>query len=348
MASTSETILSEMIESVDSKYDTSKGSWTYDILNSGAIKFAQYDESIDTMVERRFATTATGKDLQYAVADQGVEPKTSTKSTTTVTITGIAGSPVSKGEKVATDSVNFIFTQDRIMPDSKTVDVPVECEKYGTVGNVPAGAIKYFPKTLAGLQTVTNKEEVTNGYDSEDDDSIKERFFKKVQTPATSGNPAQYELWAESLNSVGKAKCIRCWNGNGTVKVVIVDANMQPASDDIINEVKEYIESLRPACSGDLTVVSATGISININANVKLENDSTNIDTAKKSIEESMKAYLSKTALGADHVSYSKTGAIIQATDNIEEYSNLLINNDTSNIAIGQEEVAIVGVVDLG
>lgn len=346
MASSSETILSEMIESVDSKYDTSKGSWTYDILNASAIKFALYDESIDTMVERRFVTTATGKDLQYAVADQGVTPKTSTKSTTVVTITGISGSPVPKGEKVATDSVNFIFTQDRIIPDSKTIDVPVECEVYGSTGNVPAGAIKYFPKTLTGLQTVTNKEEVTNGYDSEEEDSIKNRFFEKVQTPATSGNPAQYELWSESLNSVGKAKCIRCWNGNGTVKVVIVNSNKEPADSTLIQNVIDYIESVRPACSGDLTVESATGINIDIS--VALSTDGTKLDDVKTALEENVRTYLRTTALGSNYVSYAKIGGIILATDGVSDYNNLLINNSASNVNIGETEVAILGAITLG
>lgn len=348
MASSSETILSEMIAVIDSKYDTSKGSFVYDILNAGAIKFAQYDESIDKMIERRFATTATGKDLQNIVADQGIIPKTSTKATTVVTITGISGSSVPKGEKVATDSINFIFTQDRIIPDSKTVDVPVECEKYGSIGNVPIGAIKYFPKTLAGLQTVTNKQAVTNGYDAEEDEDLKERFFEKVQQPATSGNPAQYKLWAKSVTGVGEAKVFRCWNGNGTVKVVIVNSNKEPADLTLIQNVIDYIESVRPACSGDLTVESATAITINISVTLTLSSSGINIDDVKASLEGNIAKYLKITALGSDYVSYAKIGGIILATEGVSDYSNLLINNSSNNITISDTQVAILGAITIG
>ena len=51
-----------------------------------------------------------------------------------------------------------IEIEEFIVNENKEVDVLVECEVYGTTGNVPIGAIKYFPKTLQGLQTVTNKE----------------------------------------------------------------------------------------------------------------------------------------------------------------------------------------------
>lgn len=342
----SEKILQEMIESIDSKFDTSKGSFVYDILNAGAIKFANYDKSIDESLEKRFVTTSSGKYLEYNAKDHGVTKKTSKQSTGVVTVEGKVGATVKKGDNVATDNVNFEFTQNRVIGNDGYVDVPVKCITYGSIGNVPAGAIKYFPKTIDGLYAVTNKEAIDNGYDDEDETSLKERFFKKVQTPATSGNPAQYEEWAESLDSVGKAKCIRCWNGNGTVKVIIVDANMQPASQEICNEVKEYIESVRPACSGDLTVVSATDIDIILKAKLVLTSDGISKSDVIKSIKDNITTYLKKTALGSNHVSYSKIGGIIQATEGIEEYTNLLINNDISNVNIGEEEVATLGVVE--
>lgn len=340
-----ETILNEMLESIDGKYDKSKGSFIYDILNAGAIKFANYEKSIDEMLDKRFVTTSSGKYLEYNTKDHGVNKKTNSQSTGVVTITGTEGAIAKKGDYVATDSVNFEFIQNRTIGPDGVVDVPVKCVSYGTIGNVPAGAIKYFPKTLEGLISVENKEAITNGYDGEEEDSLKERFFKKVQTPATSGNPAQYEEWSESLDSVGKAKCIRCWNGNGTVKVIIVDSNRQPASEKICNEVTEYIETVRPACSGDLTVVSAKAINININAELIF---STGIDKSDviNSIKSNLSIYLKKTALGSNHVSYSKIGAIIQATEGIEEYSDLLINNDTRNVLIDVEEVAVLGDVN--
>ncbi|NOW85524.1 putative phage protein gp47/JayE [Clostridium beijerinckii] len=347
--SSSEAILSEMLADIDDKYDKSKGSFVYDVLSSGANKFAQYDESINTMVERRFATTATGKDLQYVVVDHGVIPKTSTKATTVVTITGIAGSPVPKGEKVATDSINFIFTQDRIIPDSKTVDVPVECEKYGNVGNVPIGAIKYFPKTLAGLQTVTNKEEVTNGYNAEEDPELKERFFEKVQEPATSGNEAEYKAWAKSITGVSDAKVIPIWdksngkNGAGTVKVIIINSDKRAADQTLIDSVKTYIEGVRPV-GATVTVISALELSINVSATLILAPGQV-LDNVKTVVETNITNYLKTIAFKQSFVSFAAMSSIIFNSQGVIDVSNLNLNGDVANVQIENEQVAVLGSV---
>lgn len=342
-------ILTDMLTDIDDKYDKSKGSIIYDVLNAGAIKFALYDESIDKMVLRRFASTATEKDLQYVVADQGVEPKTSTKSSTTVTITGIPGSPIPKGEKVAADTVNFIFIEDNVVPDTKTIDVQVECEVYGSKGNVPAGAIKSFPKTLSGLQTVTNKEAVTNGYDSEDDDSIRNRFFEKVQEPAASGNDAEYKAWAKSVPGVSDAKVIPTWDksngkdGAGTVKVVILNVDKRAADQTLVNSVKTYIETVRPV-GAEVTVVSATEVQLNITVTpiLKVGYD---LDTVKSIIKSNLIDYLKSIAFKQDFVSYAAISSIIFNSEGVTDYKNLLVNGGVSNIQIGDTQVAVLGSV---
>lgn len=347
--SSAEEILTEMLAEIDSKYDKSKGSFVYDILNAGAIKFAQYDESIDKMVERRFATTATGKDLQYVVADQGITPKTSTKATTVVTITGIPGSLIPKGEKVASDTVNFIFIEEKIVPDSKTIDVQVECEIYGSKGNVVAGAIKSFPKTLKGLQTVINKEEATNGYDSEDDDSIRSRFFEKVQEPAASGNEAEYKAWAKSISGVSDARVIPCWDksngkdGAGSVKVVIINIDKRAANQTLIESVKTYIKSVRPV-GATVTVVSATELQVNISVTLTLATEYT-LDNVKGTIATNITNYLKSIAFKQKFVSFAAISSIIFNSQGVTDFSNLLVNGGVNNIQVNNTEVAVLGSV---
>ncbi|MZK51872.1 baseplate J/gp47 family protein [Clostridium beijerinckii] len=347
--SSSEAILSEMLADIDDKYDKSKGSFVYDVLSSGANKFAQYDESINTMVERRFATTATGKDLQYVVVDHGVIPKTSTKSNGPVTITGIAGSPIAKGEMVSADAVKFKFIQDSVIPASGTIDVMVECEIYGTKGNVPIGAIRFFPKTLQGLQTVTNKTAFTNGYDGEEDPELKERFFEKVQEPATSGNEAEYKAWAKSIVDVSDARIIPIWdksngkNGAGTVKVILLNSDKRAADQTLINSVKTYIESVRPV-GATVTVVSAIELSINVSATLILAPGQV-LDNVKKVIETNITNYLKTIAFKQSFVSYGAIASVVFNSEGVTDYSGLLINDGISNIPIADTEVAVLGSV---
>ena len=43
-----------------------------------------------------------------------------------------------------------------------------------------------------------------------------------------------------------RCKVIPLWNGAGTVKIVIVDADNRPADSELISKVKEHIEENRP------------------------------------------------------------------------------------------------------
>lgn len=347
--SSSEAILSEILADIDDKYDKSKGSFVYDVLSSGANKFAQYDESINTMVERRFATTATGKDLQYVVVDHGVIPKTSTKSNGPVTITGIAGSPITKGEMVSADAVKFKFIQDSVIPASGTIDVMVECEIYGIKGNVPIGAIRFFPKTLQGLQTVTNKTAFTNGYDGEEDPELKERFFEKVQEPATSGNEAEYKAWAKSITGVSDAKVIPIWdksngkNGAGTVKVIIINSDKRAADQTLIDSVKTYIEGVRPV-GATVTVISALELSINVSATLILAPGQV-LDNVKTVVETNITNYLKTIAFKQSFVSFAAMSSIIFNSQGVIDVSNLNLNGDVANVQIENEQVAVLGSV---
>jgi uncharacterized phage protein gp47/JayE len=345
----SEAILSEMLADIDDKYDKSKGSFAYDVLSAGANKFAHYDESIDTMVERRFATTATGKDLQYVVVDHGIIPKTSTKSNGPVTITGIVGSLITKGEMVSADAVKFKFIQDSIIPASGTIDVMVECEIYGTKGNVPIGAIRFFPKTLQGLQTITNKTAFTNGYDGEEDPELKERFFEKVQEPATSGNEAEYKAWAKSITGVSDAKVIPIWdksngkNGAGTVKVIIINSDKRAADQTLIDSVKTYIESVRPV-GATVTIESAAELLINVSATLILAPGQV-LDNVKTVVETNITNYLKTIAFKQSFVSFAAISSIIFNSQGVTDVSNLNLNGGVANVQIENEQVAVLGSV---
>lgn len=346
-----QTILSRMLENIDNSYDKSVGQFFYDVVMPVAIELEKLQEQADSILKRGFADTSTDKELDRIVSEVGIERKQASKSTGYITITGINGSKINKGEIVASDSVNFVFLED-LKIENKTIDVLVECEKDGVVGNVPESAIKYFPKTLQGLQTVTNKKAFTSGYDIETDDSLRDRYYTKVRTPATSGNIHFYTNWTKEVVGVGDCKVIPLWdknngmNGNGTVKVIIINANKTGADESLVNNVKAHIEENRPI-GATVTVISATEKSINVNCNLILESEY-ELENVKSIIETTIKNYLKEIAFNKNYVSYAKIGAFILDTPGVQDYSNLLVNGATNNIAIANEEVAVLGGVTIG
>lgn len=340
------TIQARLLNNIDNKYDKSEGGFFYDAEKPVSIELESAYVTLDNMLDKYFADSASGLNLDRIVKNVGLTRKYATKATGIVTITGTIGSTITKGEKVASDSINYLFTDTNIISTSGTIDVNVQCEVVGQKGNVPIGAIKYFPKTLQGLQAVTNKSAFVNGYDEELDIDLKERYYTKVRTPATSGNVYHYLNWSKEVTGVGDARVIPLANGNGTVKVVIINSNKAGADATLINSVKAHIEEERPI-GATVSVISAIEVPINISVSLVVDNLIATKDQIKLNIESEIKAYLKAIAFNDTYISYAKIGAILLGTTGVKDYSNLKINNNTTNVNIADTEVATFGGVTI-
>lgn len=63
-----------------------------------------------------------------------------------------------------------------LAPNTGAITVPIVALNSGSQGNVVAGSITQFASALTGLDTVTNPAALLNGFDSEQDLSLKARF----------------------------------------------------------------------------------------------------------------------------------------------------------------------------
>lgn len=224
MSETQAEITSRMLSNIDDTYDKSEGQFIFDVLSAVARELSASYETLNTILDQGFAETATAKNLDKKVEEYGLERKKAKAADGYVKVTGSDRAYIVQGEMVASDELNYIFQENSQIVNGEAV-VMVLCEQTGSCGNVAAGAIKYFPKTLQGLSGVTNEEAFTNGYDEESDEDLRQRYYVKVRTPATSGNIYHYKNWAMSVVGVGACKVVPLWNGNGTVKVIILNSN---------------------------------------------------------------------------------------------------------------------------
>ena len=67
----------------------------------------------------------------------------------------------------------------------------------------------------------------------------------------------------------------------------------------------------------------------------------------KEDIEKNLKAYLRGLIFNSKKVSYAKISSIILETQGVEDFENLLVNGTSSNVVIGDKEVAKLGKLDL-
>ena len=247
---TKDEILSRLLSDISDEFDKDVGSFFYDVTKPTSEEFETAYARLEEILKNGFALTATGEYLDCKAAEQGITRKSGVASQVKVTITGTPGSVISVGDKVASDSLIFSAIENVEIGESGTADVTVICDTVGTVGNIPQGAINRFPVTLSGIVSVTNKESATGGFNEETDDELRDRYFEKVSLPATSGSKYHYEQWAKEISGVGDAKCLPLWNGNGTVKVIIINSEKGVPSEELISEVANHIEEKQTDRSG--------------------------------------------------------------------------------------------------
>lgn len=333
-------IIEYMLASVPSEYDTSVGSFFYDLLYPVAEQIYRSQGDISTLEKNAFALTAVGEYLDRKVAEQGITRKQATFSKGTVRISGDVGAVIPKGAKVAAGDILFAVDKDTVISDSGYDDVTATCVIEGKVGNVSVGQINRFPVTLPKLTDVTNITAFTGGYDEESDSELLQRYLEKVSRPNVSGNKYHYIEWAKEITGVGEVSVIPLWNGAGTVKVIITDTNNQPANVELISEVQTYIDENKPI-GANVTVVSAKALTVNIS--VSITNDVT--EEMTENIKTAISNYLSGDAIKKWYISYAKIGGCILAVDGVDDYANLKVNGRTANISIPAGSVPVLGSV---
>ncbi len=349
-----EIIQNRMLDNIVGKYDKTEGSFIYDVIKPVAIELENINQEIERAKEKLGIENLKGEELEKRVNEKtGIKRKAATPASGYVTITGNTGSTISQGDLVASDTINFIIEETKTIDINGTVEVLVQCQEYGTIGNVPRGSIQYFPITILGITGVTNNEDFISGYEAEGDEELLARYYEHIRTPATSGNKYHYRNWAKEVMGVGDVKVIPLWNGNNTVKIIIIDSNRQPASPGLVAEVQNYID---PNGSGlgegkapigaHCTVESARSLSLDISFTAIKDTSVTDEDRLQY-IKDKVRDYLKDIAFIETAVSYNRIVSIILDSKGIIDFSNLTINGQTAAISLGDDEVAVLGVVTI-
>lgn len=219
----------------------------------------------------------------------------------------------------------------------------MQCEVIGIKGNSPTGEMLPV-EYIENLGSAKLSDLLYEAVDKEDNQSLYDRFIVKVQTPATSGNKYHYLNWAMEVTGVGTAKVLP---GTGIVKVVIVDSNKHGVTQKLIKDVYDHIEEVRPLLAGTLTVVSATEKAMNITANLSLV-QGYNLGKVQQEFSDLLDQYLKSISFKVGYISIAKIGNLLLSTTGVLDYSELKINNLSSNIILDDEEIAVLGTVTLG
>ena len=324
---------------------TAEGSLLQIILAPGAYVFWEGLQALRAQVPISFVDETSGRFLDKNAAGYGITRKPGTVASVLLTFTGSAGTTIPAGTLCVTqDGLGFATDEALTLGESGSGTVTATADAVGTAYNVPAGAIVSMQQAVSGVTALTNEEAAAGGTDPETDAALFARLDAYKKTPPTSGNEQHYHQWALEVNGVGAASVIRCWDGPGTVKVIIADMALRPVEEELRAEVADYIETQRPV-TAEVTVESAAGVPVEVSVTVTTDGTVSKLNTERE-LTERLAEYLGEIAFteGAEVV-YNRVLAMVMGLPGVTDCADLLVGGGTDNVPLDTDEIPMLGTV---
>lgn len=341
---TYESILDEMLAAAPAGIDTRQGSIYYDAVAACALKLASFYVDAGIILELVSVTTATGTYLDDKGQEYGVSRNPATPAKYQFVY---EGTKPEAGTRFFADDLYFY------LEDNDGALYLVSEEGGEGANNIIVGTRATPVNTVDGLTRAEFGPLLEPGQDTESDENYRSRIQDKIGGPAQNGNKYHYKSWCEEVAGVGRARIIPLWNGENTVKGVLIDPDGKPVSETVVERVQEHID---PGGTGlgegaanigaHFTAAAATTTSITVSCTVTIA-DGYTLEGVRESALASVQSYLKDLALNTPDeeemvVRISRIGAMIYAIPGIVDYSDLMVNNGTGNISIPSDHVAVL------
>ena len=334
--------------------DTSEHSLIYKSNMPISMELSYNSMLMDELEKKIYAKSALDNkyynNLIKRCADMGIERNLADYASGLVTIKGTKGTTIEKDFYVTTkDNRWFATTIETTIADNGEIDVLVVAKEKGSSYNIKAGEICSIVTGYKGIDSVTNKNEISNGTNDETYEHLYSRYDSRMKEVVTSRNPNYYKLKAQEVDGVGNVIVHECMsaskeNKEGNVLLIISNSNNRKADASLIAKVKEHLEQNRfVGCK--INVISVEELIINVSCKIDTES---NIDTVKTNIISALNTYFNKLDSKTKYISVSKINAIITNSDsNISDVSELTLNNSISNINISEGHIPVVGTITI-
>lgn len=359
-----EEVIHERMLSNFQDVSTLEGDFIYDATRPTAEEITQLKQlGLQNNLKIAFPQTSYGTYLEWLGECKGVFKNQPTKATGVITFTGVQGTIITKGTivtTIATDekqSIEFELLETKTIGENETVDIKAESRIVGTIGNVSKGSISVLLGSISGVKSVTNKEDFRGGTDIEDEEHFRERVLVAEQEDKLSGASSDYIRWAKEVDGVGYAYVVPEWAGAGTVKVLILDKNRKAATQELIDKVQEYIypnveegqnRNGKAPIGAIVTIATPQTLLINVKASFVFSNGFSQ-ETVLNILKNKIDKYLDKIDIGGTvsyNAIYSLAGSMMLTDEGIQDFSNLTINDGTTNIILNDQVVGIGEIIN--
>ena len=288
--------LNLMLDNVSNDIDKREGSIIYDALAPAAMVSAQQSLSLANILRETYIKTAQGEFLDYRAVEHGTSRYAATNAEVKARFNDDDGNPVNVevGDRFASIAESPIFYTVIKANDDGTAEM--QAEESGTSANGYLGQV--LPVTPNDNLAWAEITEVTiPARDEETDDHLRERILKSDAWLAYGGNIADYLDMTSKISDVGATQVYPVWDGAGTVKLVILNNDLMPASSDLVKKVKNIIDPEDNEAQGvglapidhRVTVVAPAVLKVDVSIQLQLTDQAN-----KAAVEKGIKDMLNK------------------------------------------------------
>lgn len=369
------TIKKRMLGNIPDIWRKEDGDFIVDAISADPAEIIQLEMNQDRVLQNAFPQFCDDEFMDAHMKLRGISRLQATYSKRDLLIKATVGVRIPKGYPLTSvvldgdgNPIEFTMNDETVFTEVKTtLTVSVTCKLVGTVGNLATGAEFVLQPPIPGVESITDVGITVPAADKEGLDEAWTRLLFKAQNPDTGGNKSDYRRWVlnefpiVSGAAVGKCAVVPRAFGNGTVKIVLVGPDYRTATPTLVDMVQDYLDPLdkqgegagKAPAGASVTVFAANETLVSISATVAL-NKAATLDTVKETFTAVVTEYMQRITFEENPatgtlstVAYNIVGALLIGLDGVDNYANLLLNGDTSDVSLEGYAVPVLEGVTL-
>lgn len=339
-----EGLLKQALDKIPDNYDKREGSVIFNAVAPMAMELSYLYLKLRTMTDLIFIDTSVGNWLDRLVLQNGIVRIDSTYAEKY----GTFNLPHLEGYIFIKDNIQFEVIQQVDSPDSFTFIYKLRCTEKGEIGNVENGPLTSL-NYIKGLTRAEITGTIHEGSDVESDEHLRQRYIDNVTDIPYGGNQANYRTEIKQMDGVGNCKVIPVWNGPGTVKCIITNADYQEPSEQLVKQVQQAID---PTLDGYgigiapighiVTVVGAQHDPLDITAEIVTHNPPVDLQSRMEAAINRYFQSLNKNweLLENITVRISQITNVLLDVEGIIDVGEIMINGKNQNYLIDSDKLA--------
>lgn len=173
---------------------------------------------------------------------------------------------------------------------------------------------------------------------NETDAELLDRLLEYIRFPPAGGNKSDYAKWAKEVDGVKDAYCIPMAQGLNTVDVIVLASGEEEIpTQALLDDVKAYIDDVRPVTVSILRVLAPTKIEQDVTMTVS----GTGISTT--TIQGDIESYMNTLAPGAD-LTLTRLTALAINNDGVEDVD---ITTPSANVEATDYQIIRPGTISV-